>query len=113
MRYRRQNQPYDSTPSRSDAWAKCRFPNATSGKYWTQEPQHYGTDLVMHIEALRCSAPGLHLRVAGKFGGLALKIREQSVATASGHDMPEVGALLRHAADGASRKDVDNLPTRR
>jgi hypothetical protein len=39
--------------SRSDAWAKCRFPNATSGKYWTQEPQHYGTDLVMHIEALR------------------------------------------------------------
>ena len=27
-----------------------------------------------------------------------MEIREQSITTASGHDMPEVGALLRHAA---------------
>ena len=31
---------------------KCQFPNAIIGKQGTQDPQHDGTDLVMHIEAL-------------------------------------------------------------
>jgi hypothetical protein len=77
----------------------CQFPDAMGGKHSTQEHERANSAIRLWATRTIADQQCLHLRAAGKFGELALEVREQSVATASGHDTPEVGALLRHAAD--------------